>query len=120
MEEDFYIKCKWCNWYKEGKCLNQEKIKGKADIYRIFENGYAREALEEINLNNYFQDLTLNILNSKLSKKEQNRIIKEFQEEVKDEIEDLISEVVLGVLKDNLLIDVTIKDPDNFYCKYFS
>ncbi len=52
-KEDMYHCCRWCHWYKEGKCYCKEYSAGgdSLDVYEVSENGYLSETLEET-LNN--------------------------------------------------------------------
>lgn len=75
MIEDLYKNCRWCHWFKNGKCLHGRTFKSsnETDVRYYAEEGVISEAIKEGFTEREFSTLQRN-LESELSKKKANGI----------------------------------------------
>jgi len=126
---DLYHNCCWCKWFdmKSRKCTN-EQVFGKLDdnvLYPFWEDGHLSEAIREGFKDFKFNELETALIESKLSTKRVKEIMKLFNEELEsafanwtESIDDSVS-TALNNYDFELADGIPIKDPSDFYCKYF-
>lgn len=126
---DLYHNCRWCKWFdmKSGKCTN-EQVFGELDdnvLYPFWEDGHLSEAIREGFEDFKFNELETALIESKLSTKRVKEIMKLFNEELEsafanwtESIDDSVS-TALNNYDFRLADGIPIKDPSDFYCKYF-
>ena len=84
MIDDFYKTCRWCHWFKNGKCLHGKTFrnsKSETDIVYLAEEGVISEAIKEGFTEKAFSNLKSN-LESSLSKKKAKEFMQSFFEEL--------------------------------------
>lgn len=76
---DFYKTCRWCHWFKNGKCLHGKTFRNgsETDIVYLAEEGVISEAIKEGFTEKAFSELKSN-LESSLSKKQKSLNRKNF------------------------------------------
>ena len=128
MMDDLYKSCRWCHWYKGGKCYNNKTFMNSndTDIVYLSENGLISEAIREGFTENPFSNLRQN-LESKLSKKKATEFMNDFYDELEsaqldwtEEIDESVTATIQNAInQDSYSSASEIVDPDDFYCKYF-
>lgn len=127
MTEDFYKNCRWCHWFKNGKCLHDKTFRSSSetDIMYFSEEGIISEAIKEGFTEKAFSELKSN-LESKLSKKKAKEFMQAFFEEleaVKNDWTETIDEAVTTALQNAIDasadVEAEIIEPEEFCCKYF-
>jgi hypothetical protein len=126
MMEDLYKNCRWCRWFEKGKCLNQQALKSSSvDIQYYSEQAIVSEAIEEGFFDAPFPELRSN-LESKLSKKKADEIMKAFYEELEAikiewvvSIDESVSSSLNNAINREGKSGVEIVDPEEFHCRYF-
>ena len=126
--DEVYHNCQWCKWFRSNQCLNDEVFeqRPKIALFPFWEEGHLSEAIQESFTPVKFKRLEQALLDSKLSQKR----VKEIMQIVGGEIENAfnhwtqsIDDSVATALanydfggEDNVII----KNPNNFYCKFFN
>lgn len=125
MTEDLYKNCRWCHWFKDGKCLHDQTFKADTEdvVLMAAEEGVISEAVKEGFSERAFDKLKVN-LESSLSKKKAKEFMQAFYEELeaaKQNWTETIDEAVTAALQNefNKNSEAVIIDPYEFYCKYF-
>lgn len=132
--DDMYHVCRWCRYYKNGKCF-----KGFAshdldeDVYEVAESGELSEVIEETLNSSFPKDLIEGIKDIlrgyKVSEKRIKEVEKFYNEklpevldfDLKEKLDEAISILYQGSAERSAEIKrgLTINDPEDFYCKYF-
>lgn len=132
--DSLYHCCRWCKWYRGGKCFN-EAFKAQKDTigtYKVAEDGRLSGVIEET-LGSMKQDkaereLTLKLAEYNLSKKRVDEILalfrkvrSEFDTECKEALDNAISRLYQDDAdsRADSYEGVEIADPHTFYCKEF-
>lgn len=120
--------CTFCHWYdwEKRSCKHDGTFtRIREDMQGIVEDAPIREAVEEGFSDTPFNRLKMN-LESKLSKKQAQRIMQEFYnelEEIKtDWTDEITSEVITTIVNHcdgERESAVEINEPKDFYCKHF-
>ena len=120
-----YNTCRWCKWFKDGCCINEQAFDAEIDMSDFYESGTLSEAIQEGFGNIKFEQVE-KLLASKVSKKTQAAVMKLLFEEFEgakvnfvEGIDDSVSTVLNNFIKDGFFEGVYIKDPNEFSCKYF-
>lgn len=79
MMDDFYKTCRWCHWFKNGKCLHGKTFRNgsETDIVYLAEEGVISEAIKEGFTEKAFSELKSNLERS-LSKKKAKEFMQHF------------------------------------------
>ena len=124
-----YNTCRWCKWFDtvNGVCLNKSAfdIGDVFDFSPFTENGHLSEAIKEGFTGFKFAELETALIESKLSKKRREEIMKIFRQELEsafvnwtETIDESVS-IALNNFNFEQGDGVYIKDPNEFSCKYF-
>ena len=135
-ENDMYHCCRWCHYFKNGKCLKDSIIDNEPEdlkVYEVIESGKLHEMLREVFSSLTKEDFeeieglvrTWGVSQKKL--RELKRTVKDSIEhfgdnpDVIDTLADEISELYVEELSNGKQFaeGIPIKDPEDFYCKYF-
>lgn len=124
--DDFYKTCRWCHWYKSGRCEHSGTF--SADTLKAecaLDDGIIFEAVKEAFSDKDFPILRAN-LESSLSKKKAKQFYAEFLQELEDmqrdwaiAVDDSACAAVNRELEEANGISVEIANPNAFCCKYF-
>ena len=117
--------CRWCRWFKDGCCVNEEAFDYEIDLSGFYEDSDLSSRISE-----GFRDVEFKrvgeLLASKVSRKLQNDVkellIEEFGEIQAGLIEDIdisVSSALDKFVKENFYGGVYIKNPNEFGCKLF-
>lgn len=121
---DFYKTCRWCHWFKNGKCLHGKTFKngGETDIVYLAEKGVISEAIKEGFTEREFSTLqrTLKVHFQKKAEEFMQAFFEEL-EAAKANWTKSIDEAVTLALQNAIDKDETaeIIEPEEFCCKYF-
>ena len=123
---DFYKTCRWCHWFKNGKCLHDKTFRNsETDIVYLTEEGVISEAIKEGFTEKAFSELKIN-LESKLSKKKAKEFMQAFYEELEAAKADWIESIdeAVTIVLQNAIDKETEEaaesiEPEEFCCKYF-
>ena len=132
MNNELYHSCRWCKWYQKNTCRNDQAF-GEADdtidFYKFYENGHLSAAIEE-----GYATIDWRYIQSKIEEKTVRAskatitsildFLKEEVEEFKKNSTESIDESVSQALnnfnfQDENTSGIEIKEPYDFYCKYF-
>jgi hypothetical protein len=125
---DMYKTCRWCKWFKDGACLNEQAFEAGDDFefFKFAEEGALSEAIREGFKGFKFEKLEQALFESKLSKKRIKEIMAVFFAELELDAQlhwtEAIDEQVMTALNNfdfGFEDGVYIKDPSEFSCKYF-
>ena len=128
---ELYHNCRWCKWFDkdESACKNSDAFEVNdysPDFYKFVEEGVLDEAIKEGFKEPDFTFLKDALHESKISKKRIDEIMKVFQDEFEDNIQDWtesISNTVHSALSNHDFgcsrIGVEIVNSSKFYCRYF-
>ena len=135
-ESDNYHCCRWCHYYKNGKCLRDDIIGSEDEdlsVYQVLESGKLDAVLEEVIASQKtpeFKKVEALVREWGVSQKrlkEFSNLLMECIEntktdiDIRDEISGAVSslyETELSGRADNF-DGIPIKNPEDFYCKYF-
>lgn len=95
MMDDFYKTCRWCHWFKNGKCLHGKTFrnsKSETDIVYLAEEGVISEAIKEGFTEKAFSNLKSN-LESSLSKKKRQKSLNR-----KNFVANILCKAVIGIV----------------------
>jgi hypothetical protein len=123
---DFYKTCRWCHWFKNGKCLHDKTFRNsETDIVYLTEEGVISEAIKEGFTEKAFSELKIN-LESKLSKKKAKEFMQAFYEELEaakadwiESIDEAVTIVLQNAIDKETEEAAEIIEPEEFCCKYF-
>ena len=127
MIDDFYKTCRWCHWFKNGKCLHSKTFRNgsETDIVYLAEEGVISEAIKEGFAEREFSTLQRN-LESSLSKKKAKEFMQAFFEELEvakanwtESIDEAVTTALQNAIDENADEAAEIIDPTEFCCKYF-
>ena len=117
--------CRWCRWFKDGCCVNEDAFDYEIDLSGFSENGDLSAAVRR-----GFKDVEFKrvrkLLASKVSRKLQDDVrkllIEEFDEMragIIEEIDGSVSSVLNNFIKESFCEGVYIKNPNEFLCDLF-
>lgn len=125
---DFYKTCRWCHWFKNGKCLHGKTFrnsKSETDIVYLAEEGVISEAIKEGFTEKAFSNLKSN-LESSLSKKKAKEFMQSFFEELEaaktdwtETIDEAVTTALQNAIDEGTEEAAEIIEPEEFCCKYF-
>lgn len=123
---DFYKTCRWCHWFKNGKCLHDKTFRNReTDIVHLAEEGVISEAIKEGFTEKAFSNLKSN-LESSLSKKKAKEFMQSFFEELEaaktdwtETIDEAVTTALQNVIDEGTEEAAEIIEPEEFCCKYF-
>lgn len=123
---DFYKSCRWCHWFKNGRCLHVKTFRnGGTDIIYFSEEGVISEAIKEGFIEKAFSELKGN-LESSLSKKKAKEFMQAFSEELEaakanwtESIDEAVTRALQNAVDEGTEGGVEIIEPEDFCCKYF-
>lgn len=128
MMDDFYKTCRWCHWFKNGKCLHGKTFrnsKSETDIVYLAEEGVISEAIKEGFTEKAFSKLKSN-LESSLSKKKAKEFMQSFFEELEaaktdwtETIDEAVTTALQNAIDEGTEEAAEIIEPEEFCCKYF-
>lgn len=128
MIDDFYKTCRWCHWFKNGKCLHGKTFrnsKSETDIVYLAEEGVISEAIKEGFTEKAFSNLKSN-LESSLSKKKAKEFMQSFFEELEaaktdwtETIDEAVTTALQNAIDEGTEEAAEIIEPEEFCCKYF-
>jgi hypothetical protein len=128
MMDDFYKTCRWCHWFKNGKCLHGKTFrnsKSETDIVYLAEEGVISEAIKEGFTEKAFSNLKSN-LESSLSKKKAKEFMQSFFEELEaaktdwtETIDEAVTTALQNAIDEGTEEAAEIIEPEEFCCKYF-
>lgn len=128
MMDDFYKTCRWCHWFKNGKCLHGKTFKNsksETDIVYLAEEGVISEAIKEGFTEKAFSNLKSN-LESSLSKKKAKEFMQSFFEELEaaktdwtETIDEAVTTALQNAIDEGTEEAAEIIEPEEFCCKYF-
>lgn len=128
MMDDFYKTCRWCHWFKNGKCLHGKTFrnsKSETDIVYLAEEGVISEAIKEGFTEKAFSNLKSN-LESSLSKKKAKEFTQSFFEELEaaktdwtETIDEAVTTALQNAIDEGTEEAAEIIEPEEFCCKYF-
>ena len=128
MMDDFYKTCRWCHWFKNGKCLHGKTFrnsKSETDIVYLAEEGVISEAIKEGFTEKAFSNLKSN-LESSLSKKKAKEFMQSFFEELEaakidwvETIDEAVTTALQNAVDERAEEAAEIIEPEEFCCKYF-
>ena len=134
MVDDMYHCCRFCHYYENGKCFNQNMMENFCDspssVYKVAEEGRLSAVLEEtfhsVKKNTVVEEIVTLLRDYKLSEKRvkevkdtlENSIDQWFDFEVKDKIDEEVSELYQDAVETMTEVDgVEISNPSEHYCK---
>lgn len=134
MVDDMYHCCRFCHHYVNGKCFNQNMMESFCDspssVYKVAEEGRLSAVLEEtfhsVKKNTVVEEIVTLLRDYKLSEKRVkevkdslvNSIDQWFDFEVKDKIDEEVSELYQDAVENMTEVDgVEIINPSEHYCK---
>ena len=117
--------CRWCKWFKDGCCINENAFDYEIDLSDFYEYGDLSIAIRR-----GFKDVEFKqvrkLLASKVSRKLQEDVkellIEEFgeiQTSLIEDIDDSVSSALNNFVKKGFIEGVYIRNPDEFGCKLF-
>lgn len=124
---DFYKTCRWCHWFKNGKCLHDKTFKNgcETDIVYLAEEGVISEAIKEGFSEKAFSGLKRN-LESSLSKKKAKEFMQAFLEELEaaktdwtESIDEAVTIALQNAIDEKAEEAAEIIEAEEFCCKYF-
>lgn len=123
---DFYKTCRWCHWFKNGRCLHDKTFRnGGMDIIYFSEEGVIGEAIKEGFTEKAFSELKSN-LESSLSKKKAREFMQAFFEELEaakadwaESIDEAVTRALQNAIDEGTEGAAEIIEPENFCCRYF-
>ena len=124
---DFYKTCRWCHWFKNGKCLHGKTFRNgnETDIVYLAEEGVISEAIKEGFTEKAFSKLKSN-LESSLSKKKAKEFMQAFFEELEaakidwvETIDEAVTTALQNAVDERAEEAAEIIEPEEFCCKYF-
>lgn len=124
---DFYKTCRWCHWFRNGKCLHGKTFRnsGETDIVYLAEEGIISEAIKEGFSEKLFSELKRN-LESSLSKKKAKEFMQAFFEELEaakidwvETIDEAVTTALQNAIDERAEEAAEIVEPEEFCCKYF-
>ena len=128
MMDDFYKTCRWCHWFKNGKCLHGKTFRNsesETDIVHLAEEGVISEAIKEGFTEKAFSELKSN-LESSLSKKKAKEFMQAFFEELEaakidwvETIDEAVTTALQNAVDERAEEAAEIIEPEEFCCKYF-
>lgn len=128
MMDDFYKTCRWCHWFKNGKCLHGKTFRNsesETDIVHLAEEGVISEAIKEGFTEKAFSNLKSN-LESSLSKKKAKEFMQSFFEELEaaktdwtETIDEAVTTALQNAIDEGTEEAAEIIEPEEFCCKYF-
>lgn len=127
MAEEWYHNCRWCRHNHNGKCTKTSEIFESPvsdELYELVENGELSEVIKE-GLKLPKMSKLENLLQwYGISQKRQVEILKAIREELEDFTPTLVVEIdsSVGCFIVNAVrksAELELKDPENFYCKYY-
>jgi len=127
MIDDFYKTCRWCHWFKNGKCLHGKTFRNgsETDIVYLAEEGVISEAIKEGFAEREFSTLQRN-LESSLSKKKAKEFMQAFFEELEvakanwtESIDEAVTTALQNAVDERAEEAAEIIEPEEFCCKYF-
>ena len=126
MKNELYHCCRWCKWYRDGCCVNDEVFHkdDTFEFYPFYEDGYLSAAIEEGFNVNIVSQLEQILMENNIAKGKLKHILDAFNEELETQkvnwIES-IDESVSKALNNYDFVDygVCITDPHTFYCKHY-
>lgn len=129
--DEMYHTCRWCKYFKGGKCYNGFASNGVSDIvYEVGEEGELAGVIEET-LNNGFPKELLEGIKElltgwKISKKRIRELEKYFDEKLpeildfglKEKLDENISVLYQDRIENKIAEEtgIEINDPESFYC----
>lgn len=124
-----YRSCRWCKCFdlKNGVCLNDRSFGASdgIDFTPFYEDGHLAESIREGLNETRFNDLEQALVESRLSKKRISEIMKTFYQELDDafinwteSIDNCVS-TSLNHFDFGYPGGTKIKEPNEFYCKFF-
>ena len=124
---DIYHACRWCKHYKNGCCSKQifDTYDSISPIQLHSENGTIAQAIEEGFTELDFTEIINKLKELKLSKQKINEVIEVIYETVDEAKIEWVQEIdasITSCLADNYYLEVdelTIKEPESFYCKHW-
>jgi hypothetical protein len=128
--DELYHSCRWCKYWDGKKCVcTNDRAFDELDdnvLYPFWEDGHLSEAIREGFKNFKFAKLEAALIESKLSKKRVKEIMEIFNAELEldaqmnwtESIDDAVS-TALNNFDFGADDGIPIKDPEDFYCKYF-
>lgn len=125
--DDLYKTCRWCHWYKNGKCLHGKTFRNGSETNIVYfaEEGVISEAIKEGFTDKAFSKLKSN-LESKLSKKKAKEFMQAFFEELEaaqadwtESIDEAVTTALQNAIDEGTEEAAEIIDPTEFCCKYF-
>ena len=121
-----YNVCRWCKWFKDGKCINERNFEQKPfEFFPFYEDGVLSEAISEGFGSIKFKELEMALFESSLSKKKQTEILKVLYEEFEDLKVNFVERIDDSVSKALENFDfgeqkgIPIVDPSEFSCKHY-
>lgn len=124
---DFYKTCRWCHWFKNGKCSHGKAFRNgsETNIVDLAEEGVISEAIKEGFTEKAFSELKNN-LESSLSKKKAKEFIQAFFEELEaakidwvETIDEAVTTALQNAVDERAEEAAEIIEPEEFCCKYF-
>lgn len=123
---DFYKTCRWCHWFKNGKCLHDKTFRNsETDILYLAEKGVISEAIKEGFTEKAFSKLRSN-LESLLSKKRTKEFMQAFFKELEvaktdwtETIDEAVTTALQNAIDEGTEEAAVIVEPEKFCCKYF-
>lgn len=129
---DFYHVCRWCRWYDKQKCINpyirEVEVGGIPVIDYISEQGELAEIIKEGFTEVAFTEFEEKLRLTKLSQKAKKELLSSLGgdiENIKKEWEQSLDEALCNGLRNKVEshlqqeAGMTIKEPSEFYCKFF-
>jgi len=125
--DELYHNCRWCRFSNNGKCLKSSEIFESTvseELYKLVEGGNLSEAIREGLTLPKMSKLESLLAGYGISQKRQKEVLQavgaeleEFIPIMVEGIDNSVSKLILNT--ESKLVDLELKDPESFYCKYF-
>ena len=115
--------CRWCKWFKDGCCINEDAFDSEIDVSNFWEDGILSDAIKE-----GLKDIKFNkvkkLLETKVSRKTQIAVMELLNKEFTESNIDLIiassvTDALIKFIKDAFYEGIYIKNPNEFICELF-
>lgn len=127
MAEEWYHNCRWCRHNHNGKCTKTSEIFENPlsdELYELVENGKLTEAIKEGIEPPKMRKIENLLAWYKVSKERQKEILQAIRDEMEAYLPTMVQELdsTVGCFIVNSVsksVELELKDPENFYCKYY-